>query len=89
MNELVVGLSIACGSGALGLSLALLIELRTCRKALLSRTKEVEEIFKVASEANLSHADKILQIDERLASLEFKITAQAVTNNTGWKKPNG
>lgn len=78
-------LSMVCALTTLGYLIAVMRELSLGRKDLRQSVKEFDEITKKASEANVSMADKILQMDERLASLEFKITAQTVSQNSAWK----
>lgn len=85
MLEIVTWLSMACATSAVGYLVAVLRELSLGRKDLKQSVKEFDEVTKKASDANISMADKLLQMDERLASLEFKVTAQTVSQNSGWK----
>ena len=84
MIDVIVWLSMVCAMTTLGYLVAVGRELASARKDLVQRVKDFDEITKAASAANVSMAEKLLQVDDRLGSLEFKINAQ--TLSTGWKK---
>ena len=77
-------LSVASAMGCLGYLVAVLKELSRARTDLAERVKEFDEITRKASDANVSMAEKLLNMDERLGSLEFKLNAQNLS--AGWKK---
>ncbi len=84
MVDIIVWLSMVCAMTTLGYLVAVGRELAKARQDLTARVKEFDEITRQASVANVSMAEKLLNMDERLGSLEFKLNAQNLS--AGWKK---
>lgn len=63
--------SILISGVVLGLFVPIRMELKRCRVSLVDKVAEFEQITKAASEANISMANKILQLEEKISNFEF------------------
>ncbi len=63
--------SIAASAFAIGFLAPAYMELNKVRKELKDKVKEFEEITKLASEANQTFASKILQLEDKISTVEF------------------
>lgn len=67
-------LSILASSFCVGAFAMLLRELKDYRRLLKEKINEFSEITRQASEANLSHAAKMLSLEDRIAGAEQKVS---------------
>ncbi len=55
----------------LGIVVPFIFEIRSSKKIMATKVEAFDEITKKASEANVSLANKILQLEEKIANVEF------------------
>ncbi len=63
--------SVAMSGAVLGLVVPFLVEIKQLRQEFIKRIAEFDLITRQASEANLSHANKLLQLEDKIANFEF------------------
>jgi hypothetical protein len=65
---------------AIGVTVPFLFEIKNLREDLKNKIAEFDEITKRASEANLSHANKLLQLEDKVANFEFRLQTSMPTS---------
>ncbi len=71
LYEIAPIMALIMSSFSAGFILPAYLELRRVRKELEEKVSSFDSITKKASEANLSVADKVLQLEEKISNLEF------------------
>lgn len=69
--EILVICAVALSCFSAGFLFPAYLELKRARQDISAKVKEFEEITREASKANVSLADKILQLEEKISTLEF------------------
>lgn len=85
--ELIVILCVSTSSASCAFIAAYLYQLKSLRLDLKSKIEEFDEITKKASEANLSMAEKLISVDNRLDNIDsWRAMMNGSNNSHGWKK---
>lgn len=72
MELISVLFSVITSSFAVGFLIPTYLEMKRVEKELRKVVVEFQEIARIASDANASFASKILQLEEKISSLEWK-----------------
>lgn len=88
MENLLSVYAITLASFSAGFLTAYLVQLRGLRADMVAKVENFHEVTKAASAANHSMADKLLQIDARIDSIESWRSIMGATTNqhSAWKK---
>jgi hypothetical protein len=71
MQEVALCFSILLSGILIGFGVIVFLEIRESKALYRAKLADLEAIMKAASDANMSIADKILQIEEKLNTMEF------------------
>tara|TARA_R110000868_G_scaffold69364_7_gene204359 strand:- start:425 stop:706 length:282 start_codon:yes stop_codon:yes gene_type:complete len=87
--EILFLLSVIASALSCGFILAYLVQLRQLRTEMQEKIAEFDRITKAASAANLSQAEKLMQIDAKIDNMDAWRSMMVSTTSqqsSGWKK---
>lgn len=84
MDSVAILISALTAGGFLGAVLPVYFDCRALRSDLTARVQQFEAMLKTASDANLTHAAKILELEEKVNNVRMYVENTAQTAST-WR----
>ncbi len=75
ISEIALSFAIFMSGITLGVGFFLFQEVKEAKRLYKEKINDFDKILKIVSDANVSMADKILQLEEKVNTMEFRISA--------------